>query len=93
VLAALACVDYVTIFAEDTAERLAGLVRPDVYVKGADYAQPAGDAPAQVDDARLPEAAVVRAHGGRVLLLPLTPGRSTSDLAERIKGSRGNPSR
>lgn len=38
VLAALACVDYVTIFADNTAERLVARLRPDVYVKGADYA-------------------------------------------------------
>jgi rfaE bifunctional protein nucleotidyltransferase chain/domain len=37
-LAALTAVDYVTIFADATAERLVGLLRPDVYVKGADYA-------------------------------------------------------
>jgi rfaE bifunctional protein nucleotidyltransferase chain/domain len=36
-LAALAAVDYVTIFADATAERLVSLLRPDVYVKGADY--------------------------------------------------------
>ena len=36
-LAALIAVDYVTIFADATAERLVRLLRPDVYVKGADY--------------------------------------------------------
>jgi D-glycero-beta-D-manno-heptose 1-phosphate adenylyltransferase len=36
-LAALASVDYVTIFADATAERLVRLLRPDIYVKGADY--------------------------------------------------------
>jgi D-beta-D-heptose 7-phosphate kinase/D-beta-D-heptose 1-phosphate adenosyltransferase len=46
-LAALAAVDYVTIFADATAERLVSLLRPDVYVKGADYAgaDPAGADP------------------------------------------------
>src|SRR5262249_35906190 len=37
-LAALAAVDYVAVFADATAERLLSLLRPDVYVKGADYA-------------------------------------------------------
>jgi bifunctional ADP-heptose synthase (sugar kinase/adenylyltransferase) len=37
-IAALACVDYVTIFDDATAERLLGIVRPAVYVKGGDYA-------------------------------------------------------
>lgn len=41
VLAALACVDYVTIFADNTAERLVAILRPEVYVKGADYASDA----------------------------------------------------
>src|SRR5262249_38226835 len=82
-LAALACVDVVTVFAEPTAERLAAAVRPDVYVKGADYSQ-AGSAEA-VDERRLPEARVVREGGGRVVLLPMTPDRSTSALVTRIR--------
>lgn len=40
VLAALACVDYVTIFADNTAERLVARLRPEIYVKGGDYAGP-----------------------------------------------------
>ncbi|HEX2185401.1 MAG TPA: adenylyltransferase/cytidyltransferase family protein [Chloroflexota bacterium] len=94
-LAALAAVDYVTIFAETTAERLAAVVRPDVYVKGADYAcepqpqgaQPAGEASTAgtVDERRLPEAKVVRAGGGEVVLLPLVPGRSTTATLERLR--------
>ena len=43
-LAALASVDYVTIFADVTAERLVRLLRPAIYVKGADYAGTAADA-------------------------------------------------
>ena len=96
VLAALAVVDYVTVFPEQTAERLAALVRPDVYVKGADYARAAG-APAavpeipEIDEDRLPEARVVRAAGGAVVLLPLTPGHSTSALVERIQAAGRGP--
>jgi rfaE bifunctional protein nucleotidyltransferase chain/domain len=94
-LAALAAVDYVAIFPEPTAERLAELVRPDVYVKGADYARGSradgGDAGAPddspVDAARLPEAAVVRRLGGRVVLVPLVPDRSTSGLVARIQAA------
>ena len=74
-LAALRCVDYVTIFEEDTAEELVQRLRPDVYVKGGDYAQ--GKA--------LPEAKAVRAYGGEVRILALVPGRSTSALIERIQ--------
>ena len=82
VLAALEAVDYAVIFPEPTAERLAERVRPDVYVKGGDYATGGG---AGVDAARLPEARVVARHGGRTVLVPLTPGRSTTQLAERIR--------
>jgi rfaE bifunctional protein nucleotidyltransferase chain/domain len=82
VVAALSPVDYVCVFEETTAERLAALVAPDVYVKGADY-RAAGGA---IDEGRLPEAPVVRAAGGQVVLLPLTPDRSTSGLVERIAG-------
>jgi D-glycero-beta-D-manno-heptose 1-phosphate adenylyltransferase len=82
VLAALAAVDFAVIFDEPTAERLAERVRPHVYVKGADYA---GNGAVGVDRARLPEARVVALHGGRTELIPLTPGRSTSDLVRRIR--------
>jgi rfaE bifunctional protein nucleotidyltransferase chain/domain len=100
VLAALAAVDFVCLFEEDTAEALARAVGPDVYVKGADYARPGGPqggppgAPqggpgedSAVNEARLPEAAVVRAAGGRVVLLPLTPDRSTTALEARLRGA------
>ena len=80
-VAALGAVDYVAVFEETTAERLAGAVRPDVYVKGADYAAAGG----AVDPSRLPEAAVVQGGGGRVVLVPLTPDRSTSGLVDRIR--------
>lgn len=79
-IGALACVDYVVIFPERTAERLVHALRPDVYVKGGDY-----------DESELPEAAVVRRLGGEVVLAPLLPGRSTSELLQRIRAieSRG----
>jgi rfaE bifunctional protein nucleotidyltransferase chain/domain len=82
VLAALGSVDYAVIFAEPTAERLAAQVRPDVYVKGGDYAGAGSEA---FDAARLPEARVVAEHGGRTVLIPLSPGRSTSELVRRIR--------
>lgn len=80
VLTALRCVDYVTIFDERTAEALITTLQPEIYVKGADYAGADG----VVDEARLPEAQVVRAYGGMVELLSYLPGRSTSVLIERI---------
>jgi len=76
-LAALACVDYVVVFHEATAEALVAALRPDVYVKGGDYA--AGKP--------LPEAKIVAAYGGVTQILRYHEGRSTTALIERIRGS------
>jgi len=72
-LAALQCVDYVVIFEERTAEKLLAALRPEVYVKGGDWA---------IED--LPEAKVLAEHGVRVEILPQMPGRSTTDIIETI---------
>jgi D-glycero-beta-D-manno-heptose 1-phosphate adenylyltransferase len=97
-LAALDCVDYVTIFGEQTAEATLALLRPEVYVKGADYAEGANRQQDTVlddeglrrtlaDDAclgeRLPEARIVADYGGSLALLAYLPGHSTSDLIDR----------
>jgi rfaE bifunctional protein nucleotidyltransferase chain/domain len=78
-LAGLACVDYVTIFHEPTAERCVALLRPDVYVKGGDYVPGGAD---------LPEARIVAEYGGETVILPLEPGRSTTTIVEAIKAGR-----
>ncbi|WP_435018230.1 D-glycero-beta-D-manno-heptose 1-phosphate adenylyltransferase [Tundrisphaera sp. TA3] len=78
VLAALGCVDHVVAFDEDTPCELVRAVRPDVFVKGGDYT---------ID--RLPEAAVVRAYGGEVRILPFVADRSTTHLIERIRAVDG----
>jgi rfaE bifunctional protein nucleotidyltransferase chain/domain len=84
-LAALRCVTYVTLFAEHTAEAVVAALQPDYYVKGGDYASdPDTPDAATVDEARLPEARVVRSYGGQVVLLPYRAGHSTSALIERI---------
>lgn len=80
-LAALRPVDYVTLFEEPTAESVVAALRPDVYVKGGDYAVGPSHSP---DLARLPEGRIVAAYGGQVLLLPYAEGRSTSALIARI---------
>ncbi len=72
VLRALACVDAVAVFDEDTPERLLGDLRPDVWVKGGDYA-----------GADLPEAALLEEWGGQAVLLPYLDGRSSTALMER----------
>jgi D-beta-D-heptose 7-phosphate kinase / D-beta-D-heptose 1-phosphate adenosyltransferase len=76
VLAALDCVDAVMIFEERTPMELLDRLRPDLWVKGADYAS-----------AELAEAHVVRRHGGQVVLLPYLEGRSTSSLVERVRAT------
>jgi D-beta-D-heptose 7-phosphate kinase / D-beta-D-heptose 1-phosphate adenosyltransferase len=73
VVAAIGCVEYVTIFEEDTPERLLEEVRPDFYVKGGDY-----------DPASLPERRVVERYGGRVMRAGYRPGYSTSGVIERL---------
>ncbi len=82
ILAALACIDYVTIFSEPTAGPLVALLQPAIYVKGGDYAGVQGSLP---DMNRLPEAKVVQAYGGMVRLIPYLPHHSTTELIEAIK--------
>lgn len=83
-LAALRCVDHVTLFAQPTAEALLETLKPHIYVKGGDYARPGGEEEQMVDEARLPEARVVRRYGGCVVLLPYYSSLSTTSLVERI---------
>lgn len=72
VLSSLACVDAVTVFDDDTPLALISALLPDVLVKGGDYT---------------PETVVgaqeVRRAGGRVEIVPLVPGRSTTSILER----------
>ncbi len=74
VLAALACVDYVVEFTQDTPAEMIAAIVPDVLIKGADY---------QTD--AIVGADVVRAHGGIVETVALVPGVSTSDIVKKIK--------
>ena len=74
VLAGLAAVDVVVIFDEDTPLELVRTLQPDVIVKGGDYA------PDTVVGADL-----VAARGGRVVIIPLTPGQSTTSIINRLR--------
>jgi rfaE bifunctional protein nucleotidyltransferase chain/domain len=78
IVAALAAVDLVVVFDAPTAEPLVARLRPEVYVKGDDYTE-----------ATLPEARLVRAAGGEVVLLPTQSGLSTSALVARILARHG----
>jgi D-glycero-beta-D-manno-heptose 1-phosphate adenylyltransferase len=72
-LAALEAVDGVTLFDEDEPRALIETLLPDVLVKGADWSHYVSGREA------------VEANGGRVVLAPLTPGRSTTDLIRRLR--------
>jgi D-beta-D-heptose 7-phosphate kinase/D-beta-D-heptose 1-phosphate adenosyltransferase len=74
-LAALSCVDAVVVFDEDTPLETLRVVRPQILVKGGDYG---------LKDVVGRE--LVEADGGRVVLVPLVPQKSTSALVERIRG-------
>jgi D-beta-D-heptose 7-phosphate kinase / D-beta-D-heptose 1-phosphate adenosyltransferase len=76
VLTALEFVDAVVVFDEDTPEQAIRRLRPDIWVKGGDYAP---------DD--LPEAAVLDEWGGQAVVLPYLTGRSTTSLVESAAGT------
>jgi D-beta-D-heptose 7-phosphate kinase / D-beta-D-heptose 1-phosphate adenosyltransferase len=73
VLEALGCVDATIVFEEDTPAETLRRLRPHVWAKGGDY-----------EEDELPEADVVRAAGGDVVILPYVAGRSTSRLLEEV---------
>jgi D-beta-D-heptose 7-phosphate kinase/D-beta-D-heptose 1-phosphate adenosyltransferase len=76
VLAALECVDAVVVFDQDTPRELVEALTPDVIVKGGDYAPDT-----------VVGAAEVTARGGRVVIIPLTPGQSTSGIIDKLRGT------
>ncbi len=76
VVAALASVDAVVIFDEDTPQRLIGTLQPDVLVKGADWAE---NAIVGRD---------VEARGGKVVRVAIEPGYSTTAIVEKIQSKR-----
>lgn len=74
VLGALGCVDAVVAFAEDTPIRLIEAIKPDVLIKGADYTRE-----------RVVGHEIVESYGGRVVLIDLVEGKSTTGTIERMK--------
>ncbi|HJP85830.1 MAG TPA: D-glycero-beta-D-manno-heptose 1-phosphate adenylyltransferase [Gemmatimonadaceae bacterium] len=77
VLAALECVDLVVVFPEDTPLNLVKVLRPDVIVKGGDYSEDT-----------IVGATEVKSWGGRVVVVPLTPGHSTTNIIRKLSESR-----
>lgn len=82
-LAALDCVDAVVVFDEPTPEAVLARLRPDVWVKGGDYADGGPD---------LPEARLMHRWGGQTVIVPYLDGRSTTRTIAAARGrSEGTP--
>jgi len=75
VLAALESVDGVCIFAERTATRFLAAAQPDIYVKGGDYT---------LDTLNQEERRTVEGAGGRIVIIPFVPGKSTTAMLRKI---------
>ncbi|MFN7982025.1 MAG: D-glycero-beta-D-manno-heptose 1-phosphate adenylyltransferase [Vicinamibacterales bacterium] len=75
ILAALECIDAVTVFDEETPHNVIAELQPDVLVKGADWAH---DAIVGRD--------IVEARGGRVVRIAVEQGHSTTNIVKRIAG-------
>lgn len=73
VLAALACIDYVVVFEEDTPIRTLEQLQPHIHVKGGDYTAES-----------LPEYPLIHGYGGKVVILPFKPGNSTTSILEKL---------
>jgi D-beta-D-heptose 7-phosphate kinase/D-beta-D-heptose 1-phosphate adenosyltransferase len=80
ILAALASTDAIVIFDEDTPLATIEALRPDVLVKGGDYTE-----------ATVVGADLVRSWGGRVAIVPIVAGFSTTNIVRKMSGSEGTP--
>ena len=76
ILAALGCVDAVSVFPEKRAIRFLERAQPDVYVKGGDYS---------IDTIDQNERQAVESHGGRIVFIPFVAGKSTTGLLAKIQ--------
>ena len=74
VLAALACVDFVVIFDEDTPVNYLAQIKPDIHTKGGDY-----------DINTLPEAKVIMENGGKLEFISFVEGKSTTNIINKMK--------
>ena len=77
VLAALGSVDGVCIFIEKTAMKFLERAQPDIYIKGGDYT---------LETLNPEERRVVERAGGKIVIIPFTPGKSTTALLKKISG-------
>ena len=74
VLEALACVDAVVLFEEDTPDRIIKAIQPDILVKGADWGENA-----------IVGRDTVEARGGKVVRVPIEQGYSTTEIIRKIR--------
>jgi rfaE bifunctional protein nucleotidyltransferase chain/domain len=79
IVAALACVDAVVIFGEDSPADLLSRLRPQVHAKGTDY-----------EAGTVPEREVVAAYGGRTVIVGDPKRHATTELIERIRAANVN---
>jgi rfaE bifunctional protein nucleotidyltransferase chain/domain len=75
VIAALGSVDAVCIFPGRTASRFLEVARPDIYTKGGDYT---------LETLNQEERSIVEGAGGKIVILPIVAGKSTTNLIERM---------
>ena len=73
VLASLEMIDYISIFNESTANKMIAVLKPDIYVKGGDYQM-----------GKLPETKTVTGYGGKIELIPVIKGASTTGIIKEI---------
>ena len=76
IVAALGCVDYVTIFSDQDTVKLLDALRPNVYAKGGDYT---------IDTINQDERKFVEGYGGRIALIPGVEGLSTTSIIEKLE--------
>ncbi len=73
IISALECVDYTVLFNEKTPENIISIIKPHIHVKGGDYKE---------ED--LPEAKIVKSYGGKIIIVPLIEGFSTTQIINKI---------
>ena len=81
VISALACVDYVIIFQEDSPLNIIEKLKPDIYAKGGDYT---------IDTINQEERRLVESYGGEIALIPGVEGNSTTAVINRILRAYGS---
>ena len=76
VLSQLDCVDYITIFNEETPISLLTQIKPNIHIKGGDYIKE-----------NLPEYPIIQEYGGEVIIKSFLPGYSTTDILAKLQSS------